>query len=94
MERIDFCSRKAKFLFLLRLLVFYLYAQQNPFCYLATAVSVMESPLTVPALAGSMELLMRMLVLVKQDVKQIFCMPCITISIPHSAVCLQYKKKG
>ena len=60
-------------------------------CYLATAVSVMESPLTVPALAGSIELLMRMLVLVKQDVKQIFCMPCITISIPHSAVCLQYQ---
>ena len=69
-------------------------SETEAIAYLATAVSVMESPLTVPALAGSTELLMRMLVLVKQDVKHIFCIPCITISIPHSAVCLQYKSTG
>ena len=62
----------------------------SPAGYLATPVSVMESPLTVPALAGSTELLMRMLELVKQDVKQIFWIPCITIRIPHRAVCLKY----
>ena len=44
------CSCKAKFLFLWRLLLFYLNSTTEAICYLATAVSVMESPLTVPAL--------------------------------------------